>query len=220
MPERATAADVLSHYEERLAGKEALLASVAISVNQEYSPADRRLSPGDEVALLPPVSGGADRDLYVRLLHERIVPHAIVRLGNPIEADREFAPPCHIVRVSIGEGPHDAGRLLVCFESFRRFSTTKGDRAELVEHEGDGAGLAEITAELGEDRAHVGDGPLLVVGKAGDHDRDAAGAVTQRFAFAHNDDSYALAIAGMESKNASAAEHFIIRMRDDYQNRH
>src|SRR5262245_29403727 len=84
VPDRATAADVLVHYEERLAGKRQLLASVAISVNQEYSPADRRLFPGDEVALLPPVSGGDDRDLYVRLTHERIVPHEIVpRLEKP-----------------------------------------------------------------------------------------------------------------------------------------
>jgi molybdopterin synthase catalytic subunit len=84
VPDRATAADVLLHYEERLPGKRDLLASVAISVNQEYSPADRRLSPGDEVALLPPVSGGDDHEPYVRLTHERIVPHDIVpRLEKP-----------------------------------------------------------------------------------------------------------------------------------------
>jgi MoaE-MoaD fusion protein len=77
VPERATAADVLDHYRERLAGKSDLLAAVAISVNQEYAAADRKLEPGDEVALLPPVSGGAE-DPYVRLVHERIVPHDIV----------------------------------------------------------------------------------------------------------------------------------------------
>lgn len=84
VPDQATAADVLDHYEEQLASKRDLLASVAISVNQEYSPADRRLSPGDEVALLPPVSGGADEESYVRLTHERIVPHDVVpRLEKP-----------------------------------------------------------------------------------------------------------------------------------------
>ena len=31
------------------------------AVNKEYAPADRRLSDGDEVALIPPVSGGAFR---------------------------------------------------------------------------------------------------------------------------------------------------------------
>ena len=84
VPDRATAGDVLGHYQERLAGKRELLASVAISVNQEYSAADRKLSPGDEVGLLPPVSGGVDRDAYVRLVHERIVPHDIVpRMERP-----------------------------------------------------------------------------------------------------------------------------------------
>ena len=84
LPDLATAADVLDYYEERLAEKRHLLASVAISVNQEYSPVDRRLSAGDEVALLPPVSGGADYDPHVRLVHERIVPHDIVpRLEKP-----------------------------------------------------------------------------------------------------------------------------------------
>lgn len=38
---------------------EASLKSSAIAVNQEYVPRDRELSDGDEVAILPPVSGGA-----------------------------------------------------------------------------------------------------------------------------------------------------------------
>ena len=33
--------------------------SLMYSVNAEYAPADRRLADGDEVALIPPVSGGA-----------------------------------------------------------------------------------------------------------------------------------------------------------------
>ena len=79
LPDRATAADVLAHYEQGLAGKGALLASVAVSVNQEYVAGDRELHSGDEVALLPPVSGGAPEDVpLVRLVHERIVPHDIV----------------------------------------------------------------------------------------------------------------------------------------------
>jgi molybdopterin synthase catalytic subunit len=34
--------------------------SIAVAVNREYVPSDRTLSEGDEVALLPPVSGGTD----------------------------------------------------------------------------------------------------------------------------------------------------------------
>jgi molybdopterin synthase catalytic subunit len=43
-----------------------LAASIAMSVNQEYAPLDQQLHPGDEVALLPPVSGGSGRASIVR----------------------------------------------------------------------------------------------------------------------------------------------------------
>jgi molybdopterin converting factor subunit 1 len=79
LPDHATAADVLRHYEQSLAAQGAVLSSVAISVNQEYAAPDTQLHGGDEVALLPPVSGGADADTpLVRLVRERIVPHDIV----------------------------------------------------------------------------------------------------------------------------------------------
>ena len=56
LPENATLGDVLHHYEHTIPGE--LMASLAMSVNREYAAADARLSQGDEVALLPPVSGG------------------------------------------------------------------------------------------------------------------------------------------------------------------
>ncbi len=39
---------------------DALCANVAFAVNAEYAAADRALRDGDEVALIPPVSGGCD----------------------------------------------------------------------------------------------------------------------------------------------------------------
>jgi MoaE-MoaD fusion protein len=78
LPDHATAADLLRHYEENLAGHKGVMSSVAVSVNQEYAAADTQLHAGDEVALLPPVSGGADADVpLVKLIRERIVPHDI-----------------------------------------------------------------------------------------------------------------------------------------------
>lgn len=52
--------------------------SIAVAVNREYATASHLLADGDEVALLPPVSGGAEERPYVRIVHERIVPHDII----------------------------------------------------------------------------------------------------------------------------------------------
>ena len=51
---------------------------IAIGVNQSFAARDLRLNDGDEVALLPPVSGGATDEPYIRIQRERIVPHDIV----------------------------------------------------------------------------------------------------------------------------------------------
>jgi MoaE-MoaD fusion protein len=62
LPENAILGDVLSHYEKRVPRLKELMASIAASVNQEYAARDLKLKQGDEIALLPPVSGGsADR---------------------------------------------------------------------------------------------------------------------------------------------------------------
>jgi molybdopterin synthase catalytic subunit/sulfur carrier protein ThiS len=57
LPEDATLSDVLQHYEQAIPRE--LMASLAMSVNQEYASPDARLRQGDEVAFLPPVSGGS-----------------------------------------------------------------------------------------------------------------------------------------------------------------
>ncbi len=57
VPEGASVADLLALH--RKAGV-AVWDSIAVAVNQEYARADDVLKDGDEVALLPPVSGGVD----------------------------------------------------------------------------------------------------------------------------------------------------------------
>lgn len=59
LPENATLKDVLSHYEQLFPRLQERAASLALSVNQEYAEPATRLKQGDEVALLPPVSGGS-----------------------------------------------------------------------------------------------------------------------------------------------------------------
>jgi molybdopterin synthase catalytic subunit len=59
LPENATLGDVLNHYEKRIPRLAEMTPSLAMSVNQEYAGPEMKLKPGDEIALLPPVSGGA-----------------------------------------------------------------------------------------------------------------------------------------------------------------
>ena len=61
-------ADVLRYYRVIAPELGDLWSSVAVAVNQQYAvhgPAP--LTDGDEVALLPPVSGGADAGLHLRM---------------------------------------------------------------------------------------------------------------------------------------------------------
>ncbi len=80
----ARLAEVLAECERKWPKLTDYLASSATAINQEYAPAESLLKDGDEVALLPPVSGGAPDASFVKLQRERIVPHDIVpKLEHP-----------------------------------------------------------------------------------------------------------------------------------------
>src|SRR4051812_30542790 len=66
LPENALVVHLLEHYSGRAPKLEGLLPSVAVSVNQEYASRTTALSDRDEVALLPPVSGGNGAELRGR----------------------------------------------------------------------------------------------------------------------------------------------------------
>jgi len=54
----ASIRDLLAHYEAQIPRLKESLPSVALAVNQEYASPETKLQSGDEIALLPPVSGG------------------------------------------------------------------------------------------------------------------------------------------------------------------
>ncbi len=54
----ATVASLLDLYERRMPGHAGLWSALAVAVNQQYATATDTLAEGDEIALLPPVSGG------------------------------------------------------------------------------------------------------------------------------------------------------------------
>lgn len=76
LPEGARVRQMLDHYRKVFAEREALWRSLAVAVNREYVSVEHMLKDGDEVALLPPVSGGAGP--HVSIVHERIDAHTTV----------------------------------------------------------------------------------------------------------------------------------------------
>jgi molybdopterin converting factor subunit 1 len=85
LPDSATAADLWSRIVERFPKMQGYERSIAISVNQEFAARSTVLREGDEVGLLPPVSGGVDaapvelESEHCRIQHERIDSEAILR---------------------------------------------------------------------------------------------------------------------------------------------
>ena len=61
LPEGVEVRDLLSHYSSEVPAMRDLLTSIAVAVNQEYAGPETRLKSDDEVALLPPVSGGSGK---------------------------------------------------------------------------------------------------------------------------------------------------------------
>jgi molybdopterin synthase catalytic subunit/molybdopterin converting factor small subunit len=79
LPEGARLSDLLAHYEAKVPRLKDLLPAVALSINQEYSAAGAALHDQDEVALLPPVSGGLDEGRnHVALVRDRIATETLL----------------------------------------------------------------------------------------------------------------------------------------------
>ncbi len=94
LPEGATVGDLVARYEQAEPRLGKWRASLAMSVNQEYARPESRLKNNDEVALLPPVSGGGEGAVVgpgyprVGMVHEKIDAHSIV---PPLERPEDGA---------------------------------------------------------------------------------------------------------------------------------
>ncbi len=76
LPEGATVTTLLEHLSARNSALP--LRGIAVSVNAEYATADHVLCDGDEVGLLPPVSGGSTPEAVTALTRERIDAESLV----------------------------------------------------------------------------------------------------------------------------------------------
>jgi molybdopterin synthase catalytic subunit len=88
--ENAKVGNVFDYYAERFPKIRAMSSSIVMARNQEFSPLTTSLAEGDEVAFLPPVSGGAPTELidpaghYFALTREPIVTLALTdRIQRP-----------------------------------------------------------------------------------------------------------------------------------------
>jgi molybdopterin converting factor subunit 1 len=84
----ARVVDVLKHFASRIPRLPEMLPSLAVAVNQQYARPETVLKAGDEVALLPPVSGGLGEKSpegvggclsRASIVRERIETHEVVR---------------------------------------------------------------------------------------------------------------------------------------------
>jgi molybdopterin synthase catalytic subunit/molybdopterin converting factor small subunit len=78
----ATAADVLDAVRARLPEAADLVPRLKVAVNLEVVPAEHRIGPGDEVAVLPPVAGGQAR-ILVGLRARPSVDEALDAVADP-----------------------------------------------------------------------------------------------------------------------------------------
>lgn len=81
LPERATGETLLRTLRDRHARAQPILERVSIAVNLEVVPVERVLEASDEVAILPPVSGGANVAVGVRA--EPSVDEALAAVAAP-----------------------------------------------------------------------------------------------------------------------------------------
>jgi molybdopterin synthase catalytic subunit len=78
LPAGARVTDLVSHYQRRFPRWGEFRPAIAVAVNQEYVDTAAGLQPDDEVAFLPPVSGGQTRD-RVELTQSPIDAQQVVR---------------------------------------------------------------------------------------------------------------------------------------------
>ncbi len=93
LPEPATLTDLLAYCKSRTPRLEEHLAGIALSINQEFAHADDALHENDEVALLPPVSGGSTSSRDACSQHSVITRAAIdtAKIANALKHPEDGA---------------------------------------------------------------------------------------------------------------------------------
>jgi molybdopterin synthase catalytic subunit len=130
VPDGGVAASVFAHYSSRFPRLGEMSASIVLAVNQKFCAPSVPLSDGDELAFLPPVSGGSDRHYF-----------AITR--DPIDAAGLAR------KMLLGEDG-----ALVTFEGVTR-NNTKGRATRYLDYECYEAMAVKTMAEIGAEIART-----------------------------------------------------------------
>jgi molybdopterin synthase catalytic subunit/molybdopterin converting factor small subunit len=130
VPEGGLAASVFEHYSARFPRLAEMSASIVLAVNQKFCAPSEALADGDELAMLPPVSGGSEGNIF-----------ALTR--DPIDAA--------MLARKILRGEDGA---LVTFEGVTR-NNSKGRPTRYLDYECYEAMALKTMAEIGEEIART-----------------------------------------------------------------
>jgi len=139
LPAGGSVASVFEHYAARFPRLRDMASSTVLALNQEFSTPTAAVAEGDEVAFLPPVSGGS-----ARFTHQI----ADEQTGNFYALTRETIDSAEVAR-RILRGEDGA---IVNFEGVAR-NNTKGRQTRFLEYECYEAMAVKMMAQIGQDIA-------------------------------------------------------------------
>lgn len=128
----ATLGSLFDHYAERFETLRQSRSSILCARNQEFAAPDTELSDNDEVAFLPPVSGGSDADSAAAASRPADLPAGIIRdpAGHLFALTRDAIDSQQLAREV--QRPEDGA--VVVFEGVVR-NNTKGRPTRFLEYE-------------------------------------------------------------------------------------
>jgi MoaE-MoaD fusion protein len=152
---------VMAYYAQRFPGFQPIAASIACSLNQEYAAGSATLHEGDEVGLLPPVSGGKSGLEELQSEHCAIVrsPIATQQIANALKAGEDGAT---VVFEGIVRN-HSRGRrtLYLDYEAYEAMALNELQRLSHSALERFGVRDVRIVHRLG--RLKIGETSVLIV---------------------------------------------------------
>ncbi|HEY3335571.1 MAG TPA: MoaD family protein [Candidatus Limnocylindrales bacterium] len=156
--------------------------SLRFAVNGEYADEDQPLADGDEIACIPPVSGGADAKRILRIEPDPLPPDLATTLAGELATDEDGGVVAFVGRTRVtpgtpapgqeAEAARHAGRVVdeLEYEAFEPMAlTVLGQIADEIEAR---FGVARVAIVHRSGRVPLGDASIVVVAVA--PHRDAA----------------------------------------------